>query len=80
MFAASSEAQERAFDRAYREEVRGKWIGRLVQKNGTAIFGRVESAWPNEDGSVGLYIHVEEGVTSTNEYWTPMRRNSITSG
>lgn len=61
-----------AFDPAYHAEVKSKWIGLTVEYNGTKRTAEVVNAWPMEDGSVGLFLRLEDETTlvSSNEYWT----------
>lgn len=72
MYGGSINNYERALDPAYRAKVQARWIGLTVEYNGTERTAEVRNAWPMEDGSVGLFLRLEDDttLTSSSEYWT----------
>jgi hypothetical protein len=72
MYGGSSSNYERSLDPTYGAKVQAKWINLTVEYNGTDKLATVINAWPMEDGSVGLFLRLEDDTTliGSNEYWT----------
>jgi hypothetical protein len=57
-----------------------KYVGRVVDQNGSTKQGHVVNAWQGSEGVVGLYIDVEgKYITSDSEHWT-IHRGAVGDG
>lgn len=63
------------FEQRSREEIRNKWSGLTVVNNGTDQTATVAYAWPLDNGSIGLWLVLEDGseFKGDSERWTVVR-------
>jgi hypothetical protein len=68
---------KQAKDANERARVSIRWTARRVARNGTDQTGSVWHAWPQPDGSVGLYVLVDgtdgQMERTDSEHWTIVR-------